>query len=124
MQKILVIEDNPRNMKLVTDILRINGFKVLEATNAETGMALARDQQPELILMDIQLPGIDGLTASQTLKQDPHTANIKILALTALAMPGDKERIEMAGCDDYISKPFSYKILLKKIAELTDSVSG
>src|SRR5664280_1217684 len=111
MARVLVVEDNPANMKLTTLILRSAGHSVLRAVDAETGLRVARDEQPDLILMDIQLPGMDGLAATAILKEDPATAHIPIVALSALAMKADEERSQTAGCDAYIVKPLRYKEL-------------
>lgn len=116
MAKILVIEDNPANMALATFLLQSVGHAVLSATDAEAGLTLAREQQPELILMDIQLPGMDGLKATALLKQDDATRAIPVIALTALAMSGDEQRIRAAGCEGYIAKPFAYREFLATIA--------
>ena len=117
MAKVLVVEDNVTNMTLATFLLTSVGHTVLSATDAEAGLALARDEQPELILMDIQLPGMDGLQATVLLKGDPATRGIPVIALTALAMKGDEERIRTAGCDGYIAKPMRYGDFLKTVAE-------
>ena len=111
MAKVLVVEDNPANMKLTSLLLHSAGHIVLPAVDAETGLRLALAEQPDLILMDIQLPGMDGLTATAILKEDPATAAIPIIALSALAMKADKERSQTAGCDAYIVKPLRYKEL-------------
>jgi len=111
MAKVLVVEDNPANMKLTSVLLRGAGHLVLSAVDAETGLRLAHDEQPDLILMDIQLPDMDGLAATAILKQDPATEAIPIIALSALAMQADKERSQAAGCDAYIVKPLRYKEL-------------
>jgi two-component system, cell cycle response regulator DivK len=116
MAKILVVEDNPTNMKLAVLLLETAGHTVISATNAEVGLSLARDERPSLILMDIQLPGMDGLEATALLKQDDATRAIPVIALTALAMKGDEERIRAAGCDGYIAKPMRYQELLAAIA--------
>ena len=116
MAKVLVIEDNPANMTLATFLLKSAGYLVLSATDAETGLALARAEQPDLILMDIQLPGMDGLTATALLKADAATRDIPVIALTALAMKGDEERIRAAGCDGYIAKPLAYRELLATVS--------
>ena len=116
MAKILIIEDNPANMKLAVMLLEKTGYLVISATNAEAGMTLARYEQPDLILMDIQLPGMDGLAATQVLKRYDETRDIPVIALTALAMKGDEERIRAAGCDGYIAKPLDYKAFLKTVA--------
>jgi two-component system cell cycle response regulator DivK len=116
MATVLVIEDNPANMTLATFLLENAGHRVLPATDAETGMTIAREQQPDLVLMDIQLPGMDGLHATALLKRDELTRRIPIIALTALAMKGDQERILAAGCDGYIAKPLAYKEFLATVA--------
>jgi two-component system, cell cycle response regulator DivK len=116
MATILVIEDNPANMALATFLLQSVGHTVLSTTDAEAGLTLAREEQPHLILMDIQLPGMDGLKATALLKGDEATRAIPVIALTALAMAGDEERIRGAGCDGYIAKPFAYREFLATIS--------
>ncbi len=116
MPTILVIEDNAANMTLATFLLESAGHTVLAASNAEAGLTMAREAQPALILMDIQLPGMDGLEATALLKRDAVTRDIPVIALTALAMKGDEQRILAAGCDDYIAKPMRYKEFLQVIA--------
>jgi CheY-like chemotaxis protein len=103
--KVLVVDDNPVNLELVTDLLEVAGYDVLQAATGEEGVELARTMLPELILMDIRLPGMDGLAATRLLKDDEATQGILIIALTAQAMKGDEERALAAGCDGYISKP-------------------
>jgi two-component system cell cycle response regulator DivK len=114
--KVLVVEDNPANMTLATFLLKSAGHSVLCATDAESGLTLARSDQPDLILMDIQLPGMDGLQATALLKADASTRSIPVIALTALAMKGDEERIRAAGCDGYIAKPLAYREFLATIS--------
>ena len=114
--KILIVEDNADNMILLEFVLKSAGYTVLAATDAEAGLTLARDEQPNLILMDIQLPGMDGLEAAALLKRDEATRAIPIIALTALAMKGDEERIRGAGCDGYIAKPMRYQEFLATVA--------
>ncbi len=122
MATVLVVEDNPTNMALVVLLLESAGHAVLTATDAELGLAMARASHPQLILMDIQLPGMDGLQATLLLKQDEGTRAIPVIALTALAMKGDAERIRAAGCDGYIAKPLAYKDFLSTIqAQLASS---
>ena len=118
MARILVVEDNPANMKLTTLLLHSAGYTVLSAVDAETALRLARDEQPDLILMDIQLPDMDGLTATTILKGDPATASIPVVALSALAMKADEERSETAGCDAYIAKPLRYRGLYAVLERL------
>jgi two-component system, cell cycle response regulator DivK len=115
--KVLIIEDNATNMTLAIFLLQSAEHAVLSATDAEAGLALARDEQPDLILMDIQLPGMDGLEATALLKRDPATRAIPVIALTALAMKGDEARIRAAGCDGYIAKPMRYQEFLTTVAE-------
>ena len=123
MPTVLVVEDNPANMTLAVFLLQSVGHVVLSAVNAEAGLTLARDRKPDLILMDIQLPGMDGLEAAALLKADPATSMIPVIALTALAMKGDEERILAAGCNGYIAKPIRYQVFLAEIAAQLDAVS-
>jgi two-component system cell cycle response regulator DivK len=104
-------------MKLATFLLESAGHTVLSATDAEAGLTSARGEHPDLILMDIQLPGMDGLAATRLLKEDDATRTIPVIALTALAMKGDEERIRAAGCSGYIAKPMRYQEFLATIAE-------
>jgi CheY-like chemotaxis protein len=108
-KKILVIEDNTLNLKLVRSLLMLEDYQVVEADNAETGIELAKEQQPDLILMDIQLPGMDGLSATRELKTDPEVKGIPVIALTAYAMLGDEQKALEAGCVGYIPKPLDTK---------------
>ncbi len=112
---VLVIEDNPANMRLAVLLLENAGYRVLTDTSAEEGLAVARTSHPDLILMDIQLPGMDGLAAIEQLRQDETTRSIPVIALTALAMKGDEERIRAAGFDGYIGKPMRYKEFLAAV---------
>jgi len=114
--KILIVEDNAANMTLAIFLLESAGHTVINATDAEAGLTLARAEQPDLILMDIQLPGMDGLEATMLLKQDDATRAIPVIALTALAMKGDEARIRAAGCNGYIAKPLAYKDFLAVIS--------
>jgi two-component system cell cycle response regulator DivK len=116
MAKVLIVEDNPANMTLAVFLLESASHTVISSTNAEAGLTLARQEQPDLILMDIQLPGMDGLQATVLLKRDEATRAIPVIALTALAMKGDEERIRAAGCDGYIAKPLAYKDFLAVIS--------
>jgi two-component system cell cycle response regulator DivK len=116
MATILIVEDNPANMKLAVFVLEQASYTVISAADAEAGLALARERHPDLILMDIQLPGMDGLTAIALLKQDVATRDIPVIALTALAMKGDEERIRNAGCEGYIAKPMRYQEVLSAVA--------
>lgn len=116
MARILIVEDNADNMTLTVLLLESEGHTVITAVDAEAGLTMARAQLPELILMDIQLPGMDGLQATALLKSDPATRAIPVVALTALAMMGDEERIRAAGCDGYIAKPIRIHEFLATIA--------
>ncbi len=116
MATILVVEDNPANMKLAVFLLQDAGYTVISAVDAEAGILLARQERPDLILMDIQLPGMDGLAAIALLKQDEKTRAIPVIALTALAMKGDEARIREAGCEGYIAKPMRYREMLATVA--------
>ena len=118
MARILVIEDNPANMKLVSLLLRHAHHSVQCAVDAESGLTMARADPPDLILMDIQLPGMDGLAATALLKQDASTAAIPVIALTAMAMKQDRENSKSAGCDAYIAKPLRYQELYTVIDAL------
>jgi two-component system, cell cycle response regulator DivK len=121
MAKILIVEDNPANMRLASLLLCKAGHTVLSAVDAETGITLARAEQPDLILMDIQLPGMDGLAATRHLKHDAATSAIPVIALTAMAMIEDQEKTRNAGCDAYISKPLRYQELYATIDALLAS---
>jgi len=114
--KILIVEDNPNNISLAMFLLQSAGHITLRATDAEAGLALARDEHPDLILMDIQLPDMDGLEATRILKRDGATCAIPVIAVTALALKGDEERIRAAGCDGYVAKPIHYKDFLATVA--------
>jgi two-component system cell cycle response regulator DivK len=116
--QVLVVEDNAANMKLFSIMLRKAGHEVLQAYSAEEAIALARVHLPDLILMDIQLPGMDGLAATRILKDDESTRRIPVVALTALAMKGDEERMIAAGCDSYIAKPVHHKTFLEEVGRL------
>ena len=112
---VLVIEDNALNMKLVRSLLSIGKYGMIEAMDAESGIKIAREKRPNLILMDIQLPGMDGLDATRIIKSDPTLKDVTIIALTSHAMDGDEGRAKEAGCDGYISKPIDTKAFLKTV---------
>jgi len=112
---ILIIEDEQMNLTLVRDLLKVSGYSTIEATNGEEGVELARTEKPDLILMDIQMPEMDGLEATRILKTDASTSNIPIVALTSYAMKGDKEKVLNTGCDGYLAKPFNIQELLKEV---------
>jgi len=115
---ILIVEDDPKNSKLFRDVLQVAGYTTFEAVNGQQGVDMAREQRPDLVLMDIQMPVMDGCESVRILKEDPDTSDIRVVALTASAMDGSKERILQSGFDGYISKPISIKPFLQKVAEL------
>lgn len=113
---ILLVEDNPKDTKLVGDVLRAKGYEIAHTATAEAGIELARDRQPDLILMDLMLPGMDGREATKILKADPKTRRIPIIAITASAMKGEREKLLASGFDGYIAKPIDIKELPKALA--------
>jgi two-component system, cell cycle response regulator DivK len=117
MPKVLVVEDNEKNMKLFRDLLQAKGYETMEATTGEEALQLAGAEKPDLILMDIQLPGIDGVTALEHLRGDEATAGTTVVALTAQAMAGDRERFLEAGFDGYISKPVNVPEFLRAVEQ-------
>ncbi len=120
--KILYVEDNPQNMRLVKKILMAAGYQVLEATEGLAGVAIAAREQPDLILMDINLPDINGLEAAARLKASPQLSWIPVIALTANAMHGDREHCLAAGCDGYLAKPVMKNELLNTVASFLGQV--
>lgn len=118
MKQILLVEDNAANRKLLGDALRRAGHALTEVASADAGIELALAQPFDLVVMDIQLPGTDGLTATRLLRASPITQHLKILAVTAHAMRGDEARILQAGCDGYVAKPISYKTFLAEVERL------
>lgn len=117
---ILIVEDNELNMKLFHDLLEAHGYRVIEARTGPQGLAAARAESPDLILMDIQLPEISGLQVTQEIVKDPAIAHIPVIAVTAFAMKGDEERIRAGGCRDYIAKPISVLDFLEKVKRHLD----
>ena len=118
--QILVVEDNQKNMKLFRDVLQVTGYRTLEATTGGRAVQLATEHRPDLVLMDIQLPDIDGVEALGRLRADERTASIPVLALTAQAMEGDRERFRAAGFDGYISKPVNIVSLISTVKQHCD----
>lgn len=113
--RVLVIEDNPLNLELIVDLLEARDFSVLQARNAEEGLRLAREAAPDLVLMDLSLPGMDGLAATQRLKADPATKPLPVIALTAHAMNGDEAAALAAGCDGYLTKPINTRTFPEQV---------
>jgi CheY-like chemotaxis protein len=123
-ERILIVDDNATNLKLVAYLMRANGYDVETALDAESALEALRMHRPEVILMDIQLPGIDGLELTRQLKADPSTRDIVIIAVTAYAMKGDQDKALLAGCDDYITKPIDTRALPEQIARHLASRRG
>lgn len=117
---ILIVEDNPMNLKLARDVLEAKGYRVVAAENGEDGVALAGAEHPDLVLMDIQLPGIDGVEALRRLREDPATSRILVVAFTASVMAGERSRVTAAGFDAFVSKPIDLKPFLATIAKLLE----
>jgi CheY-like chemotaxis protein len=115
---ILVVDDNPINLKLVSDLLAFEGYRVLKAEDGEQAAASVEAEPPDLILLDVDLPGIDGLTLTKRLKSDVRTGDIIIVALTAFAMKADRQRAMAAGCDAYVTKPIDTRGLPGQVAQL------
>jgi CheY-like chemotaxis protein len=110
-RRILITEDNPQNRLLVKDVLEFHGYEIMEAEDGQAGIEMAKKYKPDLILMDLQMPVMDGLTAGKIIRGDPDTKNIKMIAVTSFAMLGDKERVMEAGFDHYIAKPINTREL-------------
>jgi two-component system, cell cycle response regulator DivK len=119
-KRVLIVEDNEKNMKLFRDVLQATGYSTLEATTGEEAIELSLSQVPALVLMDVQLPGIDGVEALERLRQNERTASIPVLALTAQAMSGDRERFLEAGFDGYLAKPVDVGELIEAVREHCD----
>ncbi len=119
-KRVLIVEDNEKNMKLFRDVLQATGYSTLEATTGEEAIELSLSQAPALVLMDAQLPGIDGVEALERLRQNERTASIPVLALTAQAMSGDRERFLEAGFDGYLAKPVDVGELIEAVREHCD----
>jgi two-component system cell cycle response regulator DivK len=120
MKLILIVEDNDKNLKLVRDVLQVKGYATIEAGNAEDGIVLARERGPDLILMDIQLPGMSGIEAIGVLRAEPATAAIPVVAVTASVMPQDRNKITEAGFDAYIGKPINLKEFLDTVRDVLE----
>ncbi len=116
-KRILVIEDQEDNRQIVRDLVTASGYELIEATTGEEGLEVAARERPDLILMDIQLPGIDGYEVTRRIKADPKLRKIPIIAVTSYALSGDDKKAFAAGCDSYVTKPYSPRLLLAKIRE-------
>src|SRR5258706_15684320 len=124
MSTVLIVEDNEKNLKLVRDVLKLKGYRVLEAMNATSGLALARNERPDLILMDIQLPDIDGITALRTIRKDERIARTPVVAGSASAMPDEQQKIVAPGFDAYITKPIDMKHFLETVERFAGKPKG
>ena len=123
-ERVLVVEDNEKNMKLFRDVLSATGYRTLEATTGGEAVELATKHTPDLVLMDIQMPDIDGVEALRMLRADPRTASLRVLAVTAQAMRGDREQFLAAGFDGYLSKPVNVHELLGTVRQHCDGWAG
>jgi two-component system, cell cycle response regulator DivK len=121
---VLIVEDNPRNLKLVRDLLDYAGYRTLGVSNAEDGIELARSRRPDLVLMDVQLPGMDGVEALARLRAEPDSGEIPIVALTAFAMKDDRERFLAAGFDAYIEKPLNVREFPEQVSAILGRTHG
>jgi two-component system cell cycle response regulator DivK len=124
MSAILIIEDNEKNMKLVRDVLQYKGYQTLEAATGMDGLRLAREKKPALVLMDIQLPDIDGITALRRLREDPETQNISVVAVSASVMPDEQQKIVAAGFDAYVTKPINVKGFIATVEKFVGKPQG
>ncbi len=124
MSEILIVEDNDKNMKLVRDVLQAKGYRTIEAVTGEDGVRLARERLPALVLMDIQLPGINGIEALRQLRADPATASIPVIAVTASVMASDRRNIVDAGFDGYVGKPLNLREFLEAVAKALAAPRG
>jgi CheY-like chemotaxis protein len=120
-RRILIVDDNAINLKLAASVMEFAGYQVLQALDAEAALAVIASAPPDLILMDIAMPGMDGLTLTRKLKADPATSHIRIIALTASAMRGERQRSKEAGCDGYIPKPIDTRRLAEQVAAVLES---
>jgi two-component system, cell cycle response regulator DivK len=116
-KRVLVIEDQEDNRRIVRDLLTASGYELIEAVTGEEGLELTEKERPDLILMDIQLPGLDGYEVTRRIKANPELNRIPIIAVTSYALSGDDQKAAAAGCDGYVTKPFSPRVLLAKIRE-------
>jgi two-component system, cell cycle response regulator DivK len=117
---ILIVEDNPKNLKLVRDVLQVRGYRTIEAGTGEEGVQMAREQQPALVLMDIQLPGLSGVEAFRELRADPTTRAIPVIAVTASVMAQERQKVMAAGFDGFQGKPISVRELLETVRSILD----
>jgi two-component system, cell cycle response regulator DivK len=124
MSLILIVEDNEKNLKLVRDVLQFKGYRTVEAVTGTEGVRLAREEKPDLVLMDIQLPDIDGITALGRLRADPLTRKMPVVAVSASVMPDDQQRIVASGFDAYVTKPINVKSFLETVEKFVGKPQG
>lgn len=124
MSLILIVEDNEKNLKLVRDVLQFKGYQTIEAMTGLEGVRLALERKPDIILMDIQLPDIDGITALRQIRADPQTERIPVIAVSASVMPDEQQRIVASGFDAYITKPINLKSFLETVEKYARKVRG
>jgi len=120
MKRVLVVEDTEDNRKIIRDLMTSAGYETIEAVTGEEGVAMAAEHRPDLILMDVQLPVLDGYEATRRIKANPALRHIPIIAVTSYALSGDEEKTREAGCDAYVAKPFSPRLLLAKVRGFLD----
>ncbi len=120
MKRVLVVEDTEDNRKIIRDLLTSAGYETIEAVTGEEGVAMAAEHRPDLILMDVQLPVLDGYEATRRIKANPALRHIPVIAVTSYALSGDEEKTRAAGCDAYVAKPFSPRLLLAKVREFLE----
>ena len=124
MSVILIVEDNEKNMKLVRDVLQFKGYETIEAVTGNDGVRLAKERKPDLVLMDIQLPDIDGITALGRIRADPATQKIPVIAVSASVMPDDQQRIVASGFDAYVTKPINVKNFVETVERFVGKPKG
>ena len=121
---VLLVEDNEDNLRIYSTFLTYSGYRVLEAADGEAGLALARSELPDVILMDVSIPKMDGYEVTRRLKSDPATAQIPVIALTAHALPSDRDRARDAGCDGYIPKPAEPRLVVAEVRKMLDKIAA
>jgi two-component system cell cycle response regulator DivK len=122
--RVLLVEDDALSLKLMSDVLEAHGYHVTQATNGIDGLTMAREGSPDLIVMDIGLPAMDGVEVTRSLKADPSVSNVPVVAVTAYAMPGDEERMRSAGCDAFLTKPLRFSEFVEVVGRLLAAASA
>ena len=121
---VLLVEDNEDNLRIYSTFLTYSGYRVLEAADGEAGLALAQSELPDVILIDVSIPKMDGYEVTRRLKSDPATAQIPVIALTAHALPSDRDRARDAGCDGYIPKPAEPRLVVAEVRKMLDKIAA